>query len=405
MILNRPVCPAGLVHSGKWSLTNTATRFMGNELTLGSLFDGIGGFPLAAVREGITPVWASELETAPVSITKRHFPDMRHVGDITKVNGANIEPVDIITFGSPCQDLSIAGYRAGLGGERSGLFMEAIRVIKEMRTATDRTYPARIVWENVPGVFSSGGGKDFQTVIEEIARIAVESVSIPRPPAKCGWLAAGAVMGDCWSIAWRVMDAQFWGVPQHRRRIFLVADFGTGRAAEILFKPEGVPGDHQARGAARDNPAGNTPKSIEQYTVDCGHSTTRIQMNPETSVTLRSGGGGWGAKTGLYCLPRILNENCENIPFVRKSFGLYRQEEIGKTLTACGDITSGDLIASVFGVRRLTPLECERLQGYPDGWTKYGHDNKLISDSQRYKARDNSVAVPCVRYILSGMKM
>jgi DNA (cytosine-5)-methyltransferase 1 len=208
------------------------------EFGLGSLFDGIGGFPLAAVREGILPVWASEVEDAPVSITKRHFPNMRHLGDITKINGADLEPVDVITFGSPCQDLSISGRRAGLDGKRSGLFMEALRVIKEMKNATHGICPARIIWENVPGAFSANGGGDFQTVIEEIAGIAEKGVSIPRPSAKTGWLAAGGVMGDNWSLAWRVLDAQYWGVPQRRRRIFLVADFTSRCAGEILFKQE-----------------------------------------------------------------------------------------------------------------------------------------------------------------------
>jgi DNA (cytosine-5)-methyltransferase 1 len=184
---------------------------MNNVITLGSLFDGIGGFPLAAVREGILPVWASEIEAAPISITKRHFPDMRHLGDITKINGGDIQPVDIITFGSPCQDLSISGHRAGLDGERSGLFMQAIRIIKEMRSATNRTYPARVIWENVPGAFSTDNGRDFQTVIEEIAKVAEEGISIPQPSEKIGWLAAGAVLGDSWSLAWRVLNAQYWG--------------------------------------------------------------------------------------------------------------------------------------------------------------------------------------------------
>jgi len=399
-------------------------------MTLGSLFDGIGGFPLAAVRVGIKPVWASEIEKAPVSITKRHFPDMRHLGDITKLDGGGIEPVDIITFGSPCQDLSITGRRAGLGGQRSGLFMQAVRIVKEMRNATRESYPARIVWENVPGAFSTNGGGDFQTVIEEIARIAEAGVSIPRPAA--GWLSAGAVMGDCWSLAWRVLDAQYWGVPQHRRRIFLVADF-TGRCAgEILFKPESGTGDFEAGEKKREGAAGNFGSGSEQYVVDIRHSSDRIQMNPETAVTLLSQGDGDGAKTGLYCLPvaycivgntidrtaksggngigvkeeisytlNTMDRHAVAVPFIRSKYGEYAQGMVGKALMASDDITTSDLIASPYAVRRLTPLECERLQGYPDGWTEYGHDGKQISDSQRYKALGNSVAVPCVVYVLS----
>ena len=215
-------------------------------LTLGSLFDGIGGFPLAAVRSGMVPKWASEIEEIPVSITKKHFPEMLHLGDITKISGAEIDPVDVISFGSPCQDLSVAGKRAGIGGERSGLFMEAVRIIKEMRDATDGVRPRFCVWENVHGAFSSNKGRDFKTVIEEIAGIAEPGVSVPGSPDIRGnavWRPAGAVVGDGWSLAWRTLDAQYWGVPQRRRRIFLVADFGGCRAGEILFKREGLPGD------------------------------------------------------------------------------------------------------------------------------------------------------------------
>jgi DNA (cytosine-5)-methyltransferase 1 len=378
-------------------------------LTLGSLFDGIGGFPLAAVRQGILPVWASEIEAAPISITKRHFPAMRHLGDIKKINGGKIEPVDIISFGSPCQDLSISGRRAGLDGERSGLFMQAVRVIKEMRIATNNACPARIIWENVPGAFSSNKGRDFQTVIQEIAGIAEQGVSIPRPSRKIGWLAAGAVMGDSWSLAWRVMDAQYWGLPQRRRRIYLVADF-TGRSAgEILFKQESKTRDFE-KGATKGNSvAGNSDQGIEQYTVNIGYSTDRIIINPETSVTLRANGGGNGANTGLYFLPvkhcivgNTINSHPQAVPFICNGFGNYSHGNIGKTILSRDDITSGDLIVSGYSVRRLTPLECERLQGFPDGWTEYGHDGKLISDNQRYKALGNSVAIPCVEFVLSG---
>jgi len=212
-------------------------------LTLGSLFDGIGGFPLAAVRNGITPLWASEIEPSAVSITKKHFPDMLHLGNIAEIDGAKIAPVDIITFGSPCQDLSVAGRHEGLDGERSGLFMEAVRIIKEMRNATNGRCPAFAVWENVPGAFSSNKGWDFWTVVKEIAKITDKDICIPKPPTTDGiivWESAGAVLGNIGSLAWRIMDAQYWGVPQRRRRIFLVADFGGGRAGEVLFKPDGA---------------------------------------------------------------------------------------------------------------------------------------------------------------------
>ena len=208
-------------------------------MKLGSLFDGAGGFPFAAQICGIEPVWASEIEPFPVAVTTKRFPDMKHLGDVTKVNGADIEPVDIITFGSPCQDLSVAGKRAGLEGERSGLFMEAIRIIKEMRDATANEFPRFGVWENVPGAFSSAKGEDFRAVLEAFCQVKDGNAVIPRPP-KGKWADAGEIVGDGYSVAWRVLDAQFWGVPSRRRRIFLVADFRGERAGEILFKREGL---------------------------------------------------------------------------------------------------------------------------------------------------------------------
>lgn len=196
-------------------------------LKLGSLFDGAAGFPLAAVMCGIEPVWASEIEPFPIAVTHRRFPNMKHLGDVSKVNGAEIEPVDIITFGSPCQDLSVAGKRAGLDGERSGLFLQAIRIIKEMRGATNGRYPTIAIWENVPGAFSSAKGEDFRAVLEAFCQVKDSNAAVPRPP-QGKWADAGEIVGDGYSVAWRVLDAQFWGVPQRRRRIFLTADFAGG---------------------------------------------------------------------------------------------------------------------------------------------------------------------------------
>src|SRR5659263_738357 len=219
-----------------------------NFITLGSLFDGIGGFPLAAERNGITPLWASEIEAFPIKVTKQRFPQMTHKGDITKLKGANLPPVNIVSGGSPCQDLSISGKRAGFAGKRSGLFMDQIRVIKEMRAenerrgrATNLIRPRYMVWENVPGAFSSSGGDDFHAVIEETCRIADGSISIPRPPGGV-WLSVGAVMGDQFSVAWRILDAQYWTVPQRRRRIILIADFRGQTAPQILFESDRLPG-------------------------------------------------------------------------------------------------------------------------------------------------------------------
>ena len=210
-----------------------------NILTLGSLFDGIGGFPYAAQLEGIKPIWASEIVPHAVSITKKHFPDMLHLGDLTQIDGGKIPPVDIITFGSPCQDLSVAGKRAGLSGERSSLFLEAIRIIEEMRCATENQYPKFALWENVPGALSSGKprGIDFKAVLE-----AFTKTEIPMPDSG-KWANAGlheVVGSDSVRIAWRVLDAQYWGVPQRRRRIFLVASYGEQCPAQILFIEEGL---------------------------------------------------------------------------------------------------------------------------------------------------------------------
>ena len=210
-----------------------------SNLTLASLFDGSGGFPLAGLYAGITPVWASEIEPFPIRVTTKRMPFVKHYGDVSKINGAEVEPVDIITFGSPCQDMSIAGKRAGLDGSRSNLFYEAVRIVKEMREATNGEYPKYILWENVTGAFSSNKGEDFKAVLDEIRRIKEPEADTPRPEK---WPNAGCVVADNYSVAWRVLDAQYWGVPQRRKRIFLVADFTGQRAGKILFESEGLSG-------------------------------------------------------------------------------------------------------------------------------------------------------------------
>lgn len=212
-----------------------------NNLTLGSLFDGSGGFPLGGLISGITPVWASEIEPFPIRVTTKRLPFMKHYGDISQMDGGKIEPVDIITFGSPCTDMSVAGRRAGLEGQQSVLFYQAIRIIKEMRCATNGKYPRYIVWENVPGAFSSNSGEDFKAVLEAVIGVAEPETQVPMPE-KSRWPYADCYMGDGWSVAYRVLDAQFWGVPQRRKRIYLVADFAGRRAFDILFKSEGVSG-------------------------------------------------------------------------------------------------------------------------------------------------------------------
>ena len=209
-------------------------------MTLGSLFDGIGGFPLAGAMCGIRPVWSSEIEPFPLKVTAARFPDMKRLGSVTDIDGAAAEPVDIITFGSPCQDLSVAGKQLGIHeGQRSNLFFEAVRIIKEMRNADEargragkHIRPRFAVWENVPGAFSSNKGADFKAVLEALAGVIEADVSIPQPKR---WDTGGGIVGNGWSLAWRVYDAQYWGVPQRRKRIYLVADFAGERAGEILF--------------------------------------------------------------------------------------------------------------------------------------------------------------------------
>ena len=208
-------------------------------MKLGSLFDGSGGFPMAGAINGIEPVWASEIEPYPIKVTKARFPQMKHLGSVLDVNGAEVEPVDIITFGSPCQDLSVAGKQAGLHkGERSNLFFEAIRIIKEMREATDGKYPRIAVWENVPGAYSSNKGEDFRAVLQAFCEVREQAADVPMPKGN-KWATAGCIVGTGYSVAWRTLDAQYNGVPQRRRRIYLIADFGSERAGEILFEQEG----------------------------------------------------------------------------------------------------------------------------------------------------------------------
>ena len=212
------------------------------KLTLGSLFDGSGGFCLGAILAGIKPIASSEIEPFPILVTHKRLPGVKHYGDVSKLSGTKLPPVDIITFGSPCQDLSIAGKRAGIhDGDRSSLFFQAIRIIKEMRDATNGQYPRYCVWENVPGAFSSHGGDDFKAVLEAVIGIKEEGIEVPSPENH-RWPKSDVYLGDGWSVAYRVFDAQYWGVPQRRARIYLVADLAGGSAGEVLLKSEGVSG-------------------------------------------------------------------------------------------------------------------------------------------------------------------
>ena len=336
---------------------------------------------------------------------------MKHLGDITKIHGDKIEPVDCITFGSPCQDLSIAGRRAGLAGERSGLFMEAVRIIKEMRSSTNGLHPTFAVWENVPGAFSSNGGEDFRAVLEELARVEQPDASIPRPSGRGGrWNKAGAIAGNGWSLAWRQLDAQYWGVPQRRKRIVLVADFGGQRAAEILFE--------------RTSLSGNPDESIKAWEATPGHSQASPSGCDRTGERVVYDARGNG--DGRTC-PTITGDHenritdytaiaIERKTFNEQSFSGYKESDKCSTLKAkAGNIGNGSecLIAEKairWIVRRLTPVECERLQGFPSGWTDIGDwtDSKgkkhKYADSPRYKALGNSIALPQWFWLVQRMR-
>ena len=257
-------------------------------LTLGSLFDGSGGFPLGGLLAGITPVWASEIEPFPIRVTTKRLPFMKHYGDISQMDGGKIEPVDIITFGSPCTDMSIAGRRAGLDGKQSVLFYQAIRIIQEMRDATHGKYPRYIVWENVPGAFSSNHGEDFKAVLEAVIGIKEPGAQVPMPEKNL-WPYADLYMGEQWSVAYRTLDAQHWGVPQRRRRIYLVADFAGWGAGQVLFESEGLSG-YSAEGfrawqrAARDPAAGSGAAGL--CLNDQGGSC--MDVSSEVAATLRA---------------------------------------------------------------------------------------------------------------------
>lgn len=413
---------------------------------------------------------------------------MKHLGDITKIHGDKIEPVDCITFGSPCQGLSMAGKRLGFDDDRSALFLDAARIIKEMRTATNGMYPTFVVWENVPGAFSSNGGEDFRAVLEELARVEQPDASIPRPPRGGRWSKAGAIAGNGWSLAWRQLDAQYWGVPQRRKRIALVVDFGGQRAEEILFErtslsgnpcesipawktfartPEAsvagydrmvesgnsITGDAESEGTGRSGGKG-TGRVLES---DHRETSTRCTEPAAYTLKIRSGceGGGKGAlvQTELSAtistlqdqtlfqpvvydargngdgkiVPTITGDHenritdytaiaIERKTFNEQSFSHYKESDKCSTLKAkAGNIGNGSecLIAEKairWIVRRLTPVECERLQGYPDGYTDIGDwtDSKgkkhKYADSPRYKALGNSIALPQWFWLVQKMR-
>lgn len=344
---------------------------------------------------------------------------MRYLGDICKINGAEIAPVDVVIGGSPCQDLSAAGKRAGLFGKRSRLFMEQIRIIKEMRAADEQRgnaaefiRPRFMVWENVPGAFSSNKGEDFRTVLEETAKIIQPDASVPKPP-KEKWSTSGCILGRGWSVAWRVFDAQFWGVPQRRRRIALVADFGGGAAPEILFERQGLLGDIAAGGKARQEIAAAVGEcaSVSGFNFRAGSKAGSIGLCTECAPTIKTDAQAAvftsHDQDSRYTGPLAVSSTCSrhwgtggnNTPLVAHALRAQGNKSLRED-SETYPITGGK-------VRRLTPLECERLQGYPDGWTDIGawRDSKdklhkESSDTARYRALGNSIAIPPWRWVL-----
>lgn len=457
---------------------------------------------------------------------------MQHIGDITKIDGATIEPVWCVTGGSPCQDLSIAGKRAGLAGARSGLFMEQIRVIKEMREhdrqlgrSGELIRPRYMVWENVPGALSSNKGRDFAAVLEETIRIVEPEAPGIEVPAK-GWPTWGGYrdVDGRWSVAWRVHDAQYWGVPQRRRRIALVADFGGDTAHEILFERTGVSGNLEPRGAAGERPSGNAESGVNPAVARSltarADGSPRIDRGPNivvepvaadlynatitgdiaATVTARTGQYGDASEPSVLCAAfrlgnseqarsigyqeelsptlnaerggnkpavvapavvldmthacDVIRECGETVPSLQarmgtggnqvpltyqmQGFGDYRQADVSSACKQRDYKDSTDLVVGIdeecnayieqYGtlrahasggaeetlmhrmvVRRLTPLECERLQGFPDGWTDIGDytdstgKKRKTSDSARYKALGNSIALPFWRWMFGRM--
>lgn len=367
-------------------------------LTHGELFAGISGFGLGFERAGIKTIWRVEIDPHCQELLKAKYPDSIVLSDVKECGKHNLPHVDIISFGSPCQDLSVAGKRAGLNGDRSGLFFEAIRIVAELQ-------PAFAVWENVPGAFSSNAGRDFANVLGAFR--------------ECG----------ARDIAWRVLDAQHFGVPQRRRRIFLVADFRGERAAEVLFERESGAGDTAESGEARTrvaapltrgtssgrgvNPPGRRQEDDENlvaYTLpasgrhaDDGSGNRQVmafawQQGDDSKFNEGGKGRSYIARAGDYT--GALGETRQDaIAFTQNTRDEVRQingdGQLVGVLPAQPGMKQQNYLAypQQFGVRRLTPTECERLQGFPRGWTEG------FSDSVRYRMLGNAVAVPCAYWI------
>ena len=388
-------------------------------LTEGSLFAGIGGWTLACEKFGIKSLWASEIEKFPIRVMQQHFPQVKQLGDINKLSGYEIEPVDIITAGSPCQDFSVAnGDRKGLQGERSGLFCKAIKILYEMRESTKGKQPRFFIFENVPGVLNCNGGMDYQEMLEEIT----ES-KIPMPDSG-RWATAGMVRGKGIECAWRILDAQYWGVAQRRRRLFLIADFRGKLSAKILFKPESVSRDiEESESAKKESAVGikaSIGKSSKIYDITNSHSSEVICIPINDKATRYKGGGltrkNDGAGNGLgigkngdpaptltradrHAIFRTYSfQRSTNMMENKKSHTLSKRDYKRATDLVVKEIENPEMIPQV---RKLTPLECERLQGLPEQWTLIADES--CTDSARYRAIGNGMAQPCPDFIIKSM--
>ena len=306
-----------------------------SKLTLGSLFDGSGGFPLGGILADIEPRWSAEIEPFPVLVTHKRLPQVKHYGDVSVIHGSELEPVDIITFGSPCQDMSIAGRRAGLDGERSGLFYQAIRIIKEMREATNGEKPRYCVWENVPGAFSSNGGDDFKAVLEAVISVKETGIEVPAPENK-RWAKSDVLLGDGWSVAYRVLDAQYWGVPQRRSRIYLVGDFTGGSAGEVLFVSEGMSGYTPQGFRAWQGTAGGAEKGAGEAGGRPDAGSGKYCLNPQgcSGVTITEEQTGTLVAQDHGHHPAVMQAAGFSTEHSAQSRSIGYEEEISPTLRA-----------------------------------------------------------------------
>jgi len=401
--------------------------------TYGSLFTGVGGFDLGCDAAGWACAFQVEWDKKVASVLEHHWPSVPKWSDVSDVNGADLPAVDVITFGFPCQDLSVAGKRAGLDGMRSGLFFEATRIIREMREATSGKYPRIVIAENVRGLLNADRGAAMGRCLDELALI-------------------GAV-----DIEWRVLDAQFFGVPQRRRRVFIVASFDprASGAGPILSEPESLPGDIASGNETGQDVASTTRGSTESSSgelVPMAFShTAGIDPQPSTTTTTTSKGqssqavafvkarraqsvddfetwetdrpaptlnifdNGHETRATVLALPQITGTittawGPKNYSKLQEVSQGSIQPVLAPTLTASNDPSRSPQSSEVtqqveavhaasLAVRRLTPRECERLQGWPDDHTRWAADGKENADGPRYKMIGNGVAAPVARWI------